>query len=175
MYYIAVTLRVGSPTLVFVMEVNNLEKEHINKIKEIARNKAEELGYELVDAEYKTGNKHDLLSIYIYRDGGIDLDDCAVLSHAIDSDLDSLEFLKNPYYLEVSSPGLDRPIKTKDDYRRNIGKDVTVKLYAPINGKKVFEGILKEYNDENVVLEIDNNNMEISIKSISNMVQTIKF
>lgn len=58
------------------------------------------------------------------------------MSRSLEKKLDNLEILKNPYYLEISSPGLDRPLKTKDDYRRNIGNEVDVKLYAPIDGKK---------------------------------------
>lgn len=147
----------------------------INKVKEIANKHCEELGYELVEVEYKNGKKHDLLSIFIYRPEGIDLNDCSDMSKAIDSDLDALDIFENPYYLEVSSPGLDRPIKTLDDYRRNLGKEVTVKFYAPFNGKKQLEGILIDYNEESIKLDINSEELEFTIKSIANMVQTIKF
>lgn len=151
------------------------KKEIVGKIKEIALKHADILGYELVDIEYKAGKKHDLLSIFIYREEGIDLDDCSKMSRAIDEDIENLDIIENPYYLEVSSPGLDRPLKTQDDYRRNIGKDVTIKLYAPIDGKKQIEGSLLNYDKENVEIESESDTISIPIKAIANMVQTIKF
>ncbi|MBL7575108.1 ribosome maturation factor RimP [Peptoniphilus asaccharolyticus DSM 20463] len=151
------------------------KKEIIAKIKEIAQRHADELGYELVDIEYKVGNKHDLLSIFIYREGGIDLEDCSNMSRAVDDEVEKLDIIENPYYLEISSPGLDRPLKTEADYRRNIGKEVTIKLYAPIDGKKQIEGVLSGYDSECVQIEIESENINIPIKSIANMVQTIKF
>ena len=91
------------------------KKSFKNQIFKIAQVSAEELGYEIVDIEYQKGNKHDLLSIFIFKKEGIDLDDCTKMSHNIEKNLDNLEILTRPYYLEISSPGLDRPIKTKVD------------------------------------------------------------
>lgn len=141
----------------------------------IATNIAEQSGHEIVDIEYKNGAKHDLLSIFIYHKNGINIDDCQKISRQLDKKLDELDLIKVPYYLEVSSPGLDRPLKTSDDYRRNLNKEVTVKLYAPIDGKKVYEGFLKDYDDEYVSIEIEQSIQKIPIKSISTMKQTIKF
>ncbi|MFQ8698205.1 MAG: ribosome maturation factor RimP, partial [Peptoniphilus harei] len=74
-----------------------------------------------------------------------------------------------------SSPGLDRPLKTKDDYRRNVGNEVDVKLYAPIDGQKEFSFVLDKYDDENIYFMKDEKELAIPIKSISSMKQTIKF
>ena len=142
------------------------KKSFKNQIFKIAQVSAEELGYEIVDIEYQKGNKHDLLSIFIFKKEGIDLDDCTKMSHNIEKNLDNLEILTRPYYLEISSPGLDRPIKTKDDYRRNLENEVEVKLYV---------GILKDYNEHNVIICVENDNIEIPIKNISSMKQVIKF
>ena len=151
------------------------KKELRKEIYPLAEEVAEELGYEIVDIEFQNGSKHDLLSIFIYKKEGIDLDDCTEMSRNLEKKLDDLDILKNPYYLEISSPGLDRPLKTKDDYRRNVGKEVDLKLYAPIDGKKEFSFVLDKYDDEYVYCKIDNQELSIPIKSISSMKQTIKF
>ena len=151
------------------------KKSFKNQIFKIAQVSAEELGYEIVDIEYQKGNKHDLLSIFIFKKEGIDLDDCTKMSHNIEKNLDNLEILTRPYYLVISSPGLDRPIKTKDDYRRNLENEVEVKLYGHYNGKKEYVGILKHYNEHNVVICVESYNTEIPIKNISSMKQVIKF
>lgn len=151
------------------------KKELRKEIYPLAEEVAEELGYEIVDIEFQNGSKHDLLSIFIYKKEGIDLDDCTEMSRNLEKKLDDLDILKNPYYLEISSPGLDRPLKTKDDYRRNVGKEVDLKLYAPIDGKKEFSFVLDKYDDELVYCNIDGEELKIPIKSISSMKQTIKF
>lgn len=151
------------------------KKELKREIYPLAEEVAEELGYEIVDIEFQNGSKHDLLSIFIYKKEGIDLDDCTEMSRSLEKKLDNLEALKNPYYLEISSSGLDRPLKTKDDYRRNIGNEVDVKLYAPIDGQKEFSFVLDKYDDENIYFMKDEKELAIPIKSISSMKQTIKF
>lgn len=151
------------------------KKELRKEIYPLAEEVAEELGYEIVDIEFQNGSKHDLLSIFIYKKEGIDLDDCTEMSRNLEKKLDDLDILKNPYYLEISSPGLDRPLKTKDDYIRNVGKEVDLKLYAPIDGKKEFSFVLDKYDDEFVYCNIDGEELKIPIKSISSMKQTIKF
>ncbi len=151
------------------------KKELKREIYPLAEEVAEELGYEIVDIEFQNGSKHDLLSIFIYKKEGIDLDDCTEMSRSLEKKLDNLEALKNPYYLEISSPGLDRPLKTKDDYRRNVGNEVDVKLYVPIDGQKEFNFVLDKYDDENIYFMKDEKELAIPIKSISSMKQTIKF
>ncbi len=156
------------------------KSEVLKIIHPLAEEAASSLGYEIVDIDFVKGKKHDLLSIFIYKKDGIDLDDCTEMSRIINTKLDEIDFLENPYYLEISSPGLDRPLKTKDDYRRNLGNEVDVKLFAPLDDSKVkkFTGILSDYDEENIYLNIDADNNTIKtipIKSISTMKQTIKF
>ncbi|MGI5949369.1 ribosome maturation factor RimP [Peptoniphilus sp.] len=158
-----------------------MKKSEILKIVyPLAEEAAKTLGYEIVDIDFVNGKKHDLLSIFIYKKEGIDLDDCTEMSKIINEKLDEIDFLENPYYLEISSPGLDRPLKTKDDYRRNLDNEVDVKLFAPLDDSKIktYTGILSDYDDEYIYLNIDADNesiIKIPIKSISTMKQTIRF
>ncbi|MCH5350352.1 MAG: ribosome maturation factor RimP [Clostridiales bacterium] len=109
----------------------------IEKAKPVIEGVLEELGYELVDIEYKTlyGDKH--LIVYIANETGVSLDDCEKVSNALDAPLDALDPTGNaPYCLDISSPGLDRPFKTQRDFERNYGTKVEVKLFAPLPGTK---------------------------------------
>ena len=152
------------------------KSELLKKVYEISEERAKDFGYEIVDVEYKQGSKHDLLSIFIYKEEGIDLNDCSDMSRSIEVKLDELDLIKNPYYLEVSSPGLDRPLKNQDDYRRNLNKIVEVKLFAPQDGQKLFEGKLHNYDEQNIyILTDEEKEIIIPIKSISLMKQKIIF
>lgn len=133
-------------------------------------------GYELVDMEYEGGKEPHRITYYIYHPEGVNVDDCATISRKIENKLDELNLIDKSYYLEVSSPGLDRPLKTLDDYRRNKGKLVDIKLYGSKNGQKEFRGILKDFNDSSIVLTIDDN-LEESFErdSIAMMRQSIIF
>lgn len=103
--------------------------------------------YELVDVEYVM-EKDWYLRIFVDKAGGIDLDDCQFLSEKVGAILDKEPLLKEPYILEVSSPGIDRVLKKDKDFTREAGKVVDVTLYAPINGKKSFTGVLEGRDEE---------------------------
>lgn len=152
-----------------------MSRKIIDKVKNVAKEVCDDLGYELVDVSFQKGSKHDLLSVFIYKEEGIGLDDCELVSKSLDKLLEDDADFANPYYLEVSSPGLDRPIKTKDDYRRNLNKEVELKLYSPIDKKKNFEGILTSYDDDNVTIKVDGEDFVFAQKDISLMRQQIKF
>lgn len=145
-----------------------------DKIYNISDKATKELGYELVDIELNKSSKILSIIIYIYSKDGVDFDDCKAMSKKIEDDIDKLD-IEESYYLEVSSPGLDRPLKNQDDYRRNLGNEVEVSLYAAIAGKKKFIGNLDNYDENNVTLDVDGERVEIPIKSISIMRQSIKF
>lgn len=153
------------------MEKKTLKQTILN----IAQKSADELGYEVVDIEYQKGSKHDLLTIFIYKDSGIDVDDCTLMSRSVEEHLDKLNLIENPYYLEISSPGLDRPIKTQSDYKRNLGKEVEIKLFAPMDGKKKYEAVLEDFNTDSVFVKVNEEKIEIPIKAISLMRLLIKF
>ena len=98
--------------------------------------------FELVDVEY-VNEKDWYLRVFVDKAGGIDLDDCQILSEKLGDILDKEPLINGPYILEVSSPGIDRVLKKDKDFVREAGKAVDVTLYAPINGKKFFSGILE--------------------------------
>lgn len=112
------------------------------RVEEIMNEILQDTQYELVDVEYIM-ERDWYLRIFVDKAGGIDLDDCQYLSEKVGAILDKEPLMKDPYILEVSSPGIDRVLKKDRDFIREIGKAVDVTLYAPINGKKNFTGILE--------------------------------
>lgn len=147
----------------------------LSKLNEISIKLAEERGYEIVEVAYKKATPHSLVSVFIYKEDGISLDDCDTMSRAIEEELDKEDIIEESYYLEVSSPGLDRPIKTQDDLRRNKGKLVEAKLFAPLDGNKLYEGVLASYTKDTVILDNEGKEVELPLKSISKMSQKIVF
>ncbi len=111
-------------------------------------------GYEYVGVEIKKTADAVELIIYIDRPEGIGLDDCEKISHLIDPIIDARDPIDGPYYLCVSSPGLDRPLKNPRDFERSIGKKVDIKLYTAIDKKKEFTGMLKSYDQNGFTVEI---------------------
>lgn len=115
---------------------------------------AEEVGVEIVDAEWDMRTRS--LTFYIDAEGGIDLNLCEKFHRAIDAPLDEIDpTFGEPYTLNCSSPGLDRPFKTERDYLRHIGEKVEVRLYAPLDGKKYYEGELIAFDGENAAVKTD--------------------
>lgn len=143
-------------------------------LKEKFKSNVEELGYELVDVEYVKENSENYLRFFIYNKDGTTIDDCERCSLMLDPILDELDLIKDFYYLEVSTPDLNRPLKTDDDLRRNLGVILDVSLYRKIEGKKEYRGKLISYNKENIVLEL-NKEFEINRKDISNIKVAIIF
>lgn len=117
-------------------------------VEDMAKPIIEAMGYELVEVKYAKDHTGMALTLFVYSQSGITLDDCEKISKAVDGPLDDLNPTNDePYSLNVSSLGLDRPIKNRDDARRNVGVQVEVKLYAPINGKKIFTGVITNFDD----------------------------
>lgn len=112
----------------------------------------EENNFELVDVEYikEAGNWY--LRAYIDKEGGITVDDCEIVSRRLGEWLDEKDFIADSYILEVSSPGLGRPLKKDKDFERSIGKDVDIRLYKALNKQKDFNGTLKSYDKETVTI-----------------------
>ena len=128
------------------------------------------LGYELVEVTYQ--KQHDAMHLTIYIDsekpGGISLDDTEIVANAIDQPLDELDPTGGEsFVLNVSSPGLDRPLKTERDYKKKIGTEIEVSLYAPINGKKKYIGKLLSFENDVISLEIENGELKIETKCIA--------
>ena len=140
---------------------------------------ARELGVELYEVVFKQG-KHPSLTIFLdtEKEGGIDLNTCEAFHNAADPVLDELDpTYGQPYTLNVSSPGLDRPFKKESDYRRNIGKKVEIKLYAPYKGEKFFDAVLLEYNPVagNVTIDKGGEVFKLNLTQIVKMSQYIDF
>ena len=148
--------------------VRNIE-EHCEPI-------IENLGYDLVDLEYLKERGRYFLRFYIGRSEGIGIDDCQIVSEAVGKKLDELDLIEESYYLEVSSPGLERPLKTNKDLKRNIGKNVEISLYKNVDGKKKYIGQLLDYTDTHIKIKDDTSEyIEIDRKTISNIKLVIDF
>ncbi len=109
---------------------------------------------ELVDIEYVKEGKNWFLRVYIDKDNGIDIEECGIVSERLSEKLDAIDPIPHNYFLEVSSPGAERPLKKEKDYQKAIGKNVFIKTYEPIDGEKTFEGILTDFNGETVTVEV---------------------
>lgn len=122
---------------------------------------------ELVDIEYVKEGPFKYLRVYLDKAEGITVDDCADVSRALNKKLDEVDLIKEQYFLEVSSPGVERPFKTDADYKKNIGNFVEVKFYKPIEGRKSVEGILSEKQDNQVIIQAGEEQIKIEVKDIS--------
>ena len=109
-------------------------------------------GFELVDVEYVKEAGNWYLRGYIDKPGGIAVDDCEAVSRIFSDKLDELDFIEDAYIMEVSSPGLGRPLKKEKDYVRSMGKEVEIRTYRPINKEKEFYGILSAYDESSVTI-----------------------
>jgi ribosome maturation factor RimP len=126
------------------------------KLRELCRAGAEALGFELVDVELAGGGRGPTLRVYIDSPQGITADDCADVSRQLSAIFDVEDPIPGSYTLEVSSPGLDRPLVKPDDFRRHMGETIKVKLRKPDDmGRRNFTGALVEANNEHVVVEVD--------------------
>ena len=131
--------------------------------KEIYEQKAGELllpiveshGFELVDVEYVKEAGNWYLRAYIDKEGGITVDDCEVVSRAFSDKLDENDFIEDSYILEVSSPGLGRPLKKEKDYQRSMGKELEIRTFRKKKKKKEFYGILRAYDDNSVTIQLE--------------------
>ena len=133
---------------------------------------AQSVGVEIIDAEVKGDN----LTIFIDRDEGIDLDTCEKFHNAIMEPIDGLDpSFGAAYTLNVSSPGVDRPLKTERDFQRVLNKDVEVKLYAPLKGKKLLEGVLVAFDENSVTLKIGDAEEKINKTKIAKINGAVKF
>ncbi|MEJ8554444.1 ribosome maturation factor RimP [Tepidibacter sp. Z1-5] len=149
-------------------------KKSVEKtIEEIVLPIVDNNNFELIDVEYVKEAGHYYLRIYIDKEGGIGLNDCKMVSEELSEILDKIDPIKENYFLEISSPGIDRPLKKDNDFERYKGRDVELKLYKALDGQKqfegelvgLFEGIIKIKTDKDEILEFDKK--EVSIIRLS--------
>lgn len=123
----------------------------------------EENNFELVDVEYVKEGSDYYLRVYADKEGGINIDDCVLISRALETKLDEADKIKDAYILEVSSPGLTRPLKKDKDFKRSIGKLVELKLYKQYNGTKEYVGVLENFDENTItIMNEDDNHEEIT-------------
>lgn len=152
-----------------------MKKSIQQAVMELAAPVTESLNYELVDVEYVKEGTNWYLRVYIDKPGGIGIDDCQAVSEQLSEILDQKDPIEQSYYLEVSSPGLDRPLKTQRDFEKYKGELVEVKVFQPIDGQKVFEGELVGLIDNNIVILQGGHNMGFEKDKVAVVKRVIKF
>ena len=143
----------------------------IRKLKENLESDINGLGYELVDIEFVNEGKNKILRFFIYKDGGITIDDCEKTSNFLSERLDEIDLIKSFYYLEVSSPDLSRPLKTDRDLERNKDELLEIKLK---NGEKLI-GKIKEIKENSLIFTLENEEKEIEKSEIKTIKIEIVF
>lgn len=129
-------------------------KQTVDIVKELAAPILTDLQLELVDIEFKKEGPNWYLRLYIDSDEGVDLDDCSDVSERLSEKLDEHDPIAQAYFLEVSSPGAERPLKNKQDVQKAIGKNIYVTTYVHIEGEKAFEGILESFDGEQLEMSV---------------------
>jgi ribosome maturation factor RimP len=151
-----------------------MQVKPIKEITDFLNGIAEPMGVEIVDVEWD--DKAAALTVYIETEAGVDLDTCEKFHNAIMEPIDSLDpTYDKPYTLNVSSPGLDRPFKTKRDFERNLLKEVEIKLFAPLKGKKYLEGVLTGFDENAVTVKTAAEEIKLPRNKIAKINKAIKF
>jgi len=132
-----------------------------SRLEDTSRSVAELLGYEMVDLEFVKESERWVLRVFIDNNDGIGLDDCEKVSKALSEALDEGDPIPHTYVLEVSSPGLDRPLKSEGDFDRFKGQQVMVKTFSPVNGRKKIKGCLKGLSDGEIVVAVEDQEYRI--------------
>ncbi|RIU96331.1 ribosome maturation factor RimP [Oceanobacillus picturae] len=130
-----------------------MSSQVIKTTEELLRPILEPKNLELVDVEYVKEGKNWFLRVYIDKPGGVDITECGEVSEELSEKLDNTDPIKEAYFLEVSSPGVERPLKTQEDFKNNVNNNIFVKLYEPIEGEKEYEGILKSFDNHLLTIE----------------------
>jgi len=138
------------------------------KVEQLVKDPIEKLGYSLYDVEYVKEGPEYYLRIYIDKESGIDLNDCEKVSNEINEILDKADYIKEQYYLEVSSPGIERKLRKDKHLEQNISKNVEIKLFKKDNnGKKEYTGKLKAFNQEEIIIIETDKEITIERKNIA--------
>ncbi|CCQ97945.1 ribosome maturation factor [[Clostridium] ultunense Esp] len=125
----------------------------------------EQMGLELVEVEFVEEGKNRFLRVYIDKEGGVDIEECGKVSESLSKKLDEVDPIPYAYFLEVSSPGAERPLKTERDYERAIGKGVHIETLEPVDGKKVLEGIL--LSTDPLTVEVEGKEITFSKENVT--------
>lgn len=134
------------------------------RVESLVQSKIENLGYKLYDVEYAKEGKDYFLRIYIDKENGIDLNDCEKVNDGIMELLDEADYIKDAYFLEVSSPGIERVLRKEKHLEDNIGQKVEINLFKPVINKKQIVGILEKYNEEIIEIKLEDIDELIAIE-----------
>lgn len=145
------------------MASNNIE----TKVEQLLVNTIESIGYDLYDVRYEKEGKDNYLRIIIDKPKGIDINDCEKVNDAINDILDEADYIKEQYFLEVSSPGLERVLRKDKHFEKQLGNEISLKLFKPINKQKELIGILEEYNKDELTIKVDDTTLKINLKDIA--------
>lgn len=136
------------------------------RVFEIADTVLEDIGFELIDVEYLTMHGRWVLRLYIDKEGGVTIDDCVSVSRELGDLLDIKDVIEHEYVLEVSSPGLDRPLKREKDFIRFTGNKIKCRTAAPVNGQKNFAGVLKDFREGIIYIDTGDSLAELPLEDI---------
>lgn len=128
----------------------------VQRVEEIVKPFAEELGLSIWDVTYKKEGANWYLRIFIDKEGGVNIDDCVDLTHAVSKPLDDADPIPQNYTLEISSPGVERELTREEHFTSNIGEPVFLRTIRPIDGVRDFKGTLKDYENKKITLELEN-------------------
>lgn len=145
------------------MSTGNIE----TKVENLLKNIIEDLGYELYDVLYVKEGKDFYLRVVIDKPAGIDINDCEKVNNHINDILDEADYIKEQYFLEVSSPGIERILRKEKHFVSQIGKEILVKLFKPIEKQKELIGTLEEYNNNEITIKLDDKSIKINLKDIA--------
>lgn len=130
----------------------------------------EDTGIDFYDVEYSNQNGKNILTFYIEKDEGlISIDDCELINNRITAKLDEIDPISDPYYLEIASVDITTPFTRDKDFKKNLGNVVIVNLYQKLDNKKEFKGILKDFNNQEISLELEKNQIKIERSNISSI------
>ena len=130
----------------------------------------EDTGIDFYDVEYSNQNGKNILTFYIEKNEGlISIDDCELINNRITDKLDEIDPISDPYYLEIASVDITTPFTRDKDFKKNLGNVVIVNLYQKLDSKKEFKGILKDFNDQEIFLELEKNQIKIERSNISSI------
>jgi ribosome maturation factor RimP len=152
-----------------------MNKKALEALAQACQSAIGQAGYELVDLENVQEEGRNILRFYIYKEGGVDLNDCELVSGILDPLLDELDPLPGSYYLEVSSPDLSRPLKTDRDLERNLGEKLELSFYQKHEGKKKMIGRLVAFDDEYLQLDCQGTEEKVARKDLSKVTVAIDF
>ena len=145
------------------------------RVEELVTKPIDELGYKVYDVMYVKEGKDNYLRIFIDKESGISLDDCEKVNNSTTDMLDQADIIKDQYFLEISSPGVERHIRKDKQLEEHIGKDINVRLFKPIDKQKELTGTLQKFDDEQVVLLINEEEITINRENISSMKRAYKW